>query len=117
MITFTWAISQMERQTADGFVVTVHYTASATFSTVGIDDIGITHSANTYGTVGFTEQPGKTYTPYTDLTQDQVLGWIWASGVDKTATEASVEQQIQNQIDPPVVTPPLPWVTPETGAE
>jgi len=44
-----------------------------------------------------------------------VLGWIWASGVDKTATEAAVEQQIQNQIDPPVVSPPLPWATPATA--
>jgi hypothetical protein len=29
--------------------------------------------------------------------------------VDKAATEAAVEQQIQNQINPPVVSPPLPW--------
>jgi hypothetical protein len=32
--------------------------------------------------------------------------------VDKDATEAAVEQQIQNQINPPIVTPPLPWATP-----
>jgi hypothetical protein len=37
------------------------------------------------------------------------LGWIWADGVDKTATEAAVQQQINNQINPPVVTPKLPW--------
>jgi hypothetical protein len=29
--------------------------------------------------------------------------------VDKDATEAAVEQQIQNQINPPIVSPPLPW--------
>jgi len=52
---------------------------------------------------------GSPYTPYADLTQDQVLGWIWASGVDKDATEAAVNQQIDNAINPPVVTPPLPW--------
>jgi len=46
------------------------------------------------------------------LTQDQVLGWVWANGVDKTATEAAVQQQIDNQINPPVVSPPLPWVSP-----
>jgi hypothetical protein len=46
------------------------------------------------------------------LTKDQVLGWIWANGVDKAATEAAVEGQIQNQINPPIVSPPLPWVTP-----
>jgi hypothetical protein len=29
--------------------------------------------------------------------------------VDKAVTEAAVQQQINNQINPPVVTPPLPW--------
>jgi hypothetical protein len=29
--------------------------------------------------------------------------------VDKTAIEANVSLQIQNQINPPVVTLPLPW--------
>jgi hypothetical protein len=45
------------------------------------------------------------------LTQDQVLGWIWAGGVDKANTEAAVNLQIANLINPPVVQPPLPWVT------
>jgi hypothetical protein len=30
--------------------------------------------------------------------------------VDKTAIEANVTAQIENQINPPVVTLPLPWV-------
>jgi hypothetical protein len=49
------------------------------------------------------------FIPYQSLTEQTVLGWCWANGVDKDATEAAVEQQIQNQIDPPIVTPPLPW--------
>jgi hypothetical protein len=53
---------------------------------------------------------GAPYTPYADLTQDQVLGWVWSSGVDKDATEAAVQQQIDNAINPPVVTPQLPWL-------
>jgi hypothetical protein len=31
--------------------------------------------------------------------------------VNKAATEASVAQQIDNQINPPVIMPPLPWAT------
>jgi hypothetical protein len=54
---------------------------------------------------------GSPYTPYDQLTQAQVLGWIWSDGVDKTATEAQVQAQIDNAINPPVVTPPLPWAT------
>lgn len=53
--------------------------------------------------------PEVQFTAYADLTKEQVLGWIWANGVDKEATEAAVQQQIANAINPPVVTPPLPW--------
>lgn len=53
--------------------------------------------------------PDGAFTPYADLTQEQVLGWVWANGVDQLAVEAAVQQQIDNQINPPVVTPPLPW--------
>jgi hypothetical protein len=56
--------------------------------------------------------PEGAFIPYPDLTENEVLGWIWANGVDKTATEASVQTQIDIQINPPIVTPPLPWVTP-----
>jgi len=66
------------------------------------------YSGGAYGTCAV-PGPGSPFTPYNQLTQDQVLGWIWANGVDKDATEAAVEQQIQNQINPPVVSPPLPW--------
>ena len=41
-----------------------------------------------------------------------MLDWCFANGVDKTAIEANVTAQIENQINPPVVTLPLPWVPP-----
>lgn len=53
--------------------------------------------------------PGDPFTPYAALTQEQVLSWIWANGVDKDATEAAVTQQLQSLVNPPVVQPPLPW--------
>ena len=62
-----------------------------------------------YGATGFTLAQGSTFTPYDQLTEQQVLDWCYENGVDKTATEANVEQQIQNQINPPVVVLPLPW--------
>lgn len=61
--------------------------------------------------VGVCEIPfsENAFTSYGDLIQEQVLGWIWANGVDKEATELAVQQQINNEINSPVVTPPLPW--------
>jgi len=97
--TFNWSISQMDRLTSDGFVVTVHYTVSA------VED---TYSANTYGTIGYTQEPGETYTPYADLTQAQVVGWVQSS-LGKDTVEASLQGQIDLQKNPVQATG-LPWV-------
>ena len=68
-------------------------------------------SGTCYGSCSFAPPTGS-FTPYPDLTQDQVLSWCYANGVDQAAIEANVSLQIQNQIDPPVVSLPLPWVPP-----
>ena len=67
------------------------------------------YSGTCYGSCSFAP-PSGSFTPYPDLTQEQVLGWCYENGVDKTAIEANVTLQIENQINPPVVVLPLPWV-------
>ena len=103
MATFTWTVTQMDcYPQAEGqtdVVFTVHYTCAGTQDT---------YSSSVYSTCGV-PAPTGTFTPYSALTQDQVLGWIWANGVDQSATEAAVQTQIDNQINPPVVQPALPW--------
>jgi hypothetical protein len=84
-------------------VFNVHWTCYCTQTTDGKD-----YSASVYSTCQV-PAPTENFTPYEDLTQEQVLGWIWANGVDKDATEAAVQSQIDGQINPTVVTPPLPW--------
>ena len=104
MATFTWTVTQMDcYPQAEGqtdVVFTVHWTCAGTQDT---------YSSSVYSTCGVTYVAGTPYTPFADLTQDQVLGWIWTSGVDQSATEAAVQTQIDNQINPPVVQPALPW--------
>ena len=99
----TWNISQLDcvPQAPEGadYVVTAHWQCT------GVDG---TYSGQVYSTTSFAVVEGA-FTPYADLTQDQVLGWCWANGVDKAATEAAVEGQIEAQINPPIVAPPLPW--------
>ena len=68
------------------------------------------YSGTCYGSCSFAPPSGSGFTPYEDLTQEQVLSWCFANGVDKSAIEANVTAQIQNQINPPVVSLPLPWV-------
>jgi hypothetical protein len=102
-ITNTWAVVQLDcypEEAGDTDVVfTVHWTL------IGTDG---TYSGSTYGSCGV-PGPGDPFTPYADLTLDQVLGWIWANGVDKDAQETAVAAQIEAQINPTVVTPPIPW--------
>ena len=100
MTTFNWKISQMNRLTSDGFVVTVHYRVDAT------DD---TYGASTYGTVGYTQETGETYIPYADLTEATVVGWVQTS-LGKDTVEASLQSQIDLQKNP-VQAAGVPWAT------
>jgi len=104
MTTFTWTVTQLDcYPQAEGqtdVVFTVHWQLTGTDGT---------YNGSVYSTCNVTYVAGTPYTPYDQLTQNQVLGWIWASGVDQASAEAAVQTQINNQINPPVVSPPLPW--------
>jgi len=73
---------------------------------------GKTFYATAYGSVGFTYTEGEPFTPFNQLTQEQVLGWVWANGVDKAEVEANIQRQLDDQINPPIIQPPLPWLNP-----
>jgi len=70
------------------------------------------YSGTCYGSTSFAPPSGSGFTPYDQLTEQQVLDWCFANGVDQAAIEANVTAQIENQINPPVVALPLPWVEP-----
>jgi hypothetical protein len=106
MITINWIIERLLVKPTEGSLTDVVITAD--WRCNGTDG---TYSGTCYGSASFAPPTGS-FTPYEDLTQDQVLGWCYANGVDKSAIEANVSLQIQNQIDPPVVSLPLPWVPP-----
>ena len=69
------------------------------------------HTASAYGSVGFTvpESPGEGFTPFDQLTEPQVLGWVWSSGVDREATAAAVAAQLDALVNPPTIMAQLPW--------
>mgnify|MGYP003137419345 CR=1 FL=1 len=85
--TTTWDIAQLERETADGYVFTAHYTVSSTDGT---------YNAGAYGSVGF-ERP-ETLVAYADLTKEVVIGWVKEAlgGDDKVA---EIEAALQGQLD------------------
>lgn len=94
---YEWNVVNMERKTDNGFVVTVHYTVTAVDGEV---------TASTYGTVGYTQEADN-FTPFEQLTKDQVVGWVQTS-LDKDAVEASLASQIE-ALKNPVQESGLPW--------
>ena len=106
MITISWIIERLLVKPTEGSLTDVVITAD--WRCNGTDG---QYSGTCYGSASFAP-PTENFTPYDQLTQDQVLGWCFANGVDKTAIEANVTQQINDQINPPITTPPLPWAAP-----
>jgi hypothetical protein len=106
MTTYNWTISAMDCvPQEDGHtdvVVTAHWNVQGTDGT---------YTASVYGTQSFTYDSGKAFIPYDSLTQDEVVLWVQDSmGAEGVASlEANLNTQIENQINPPIVTLPLPW--------
>jgi len=97
--TATWKISQLERETADGYVYTAHYTVDAK------DD---TYSAGAYGSIGF-ERPEELI-PFSELTEEQVVGWVKDQFGDEKVAE--IEAALQTQLDEqaaPTKAAGVPW--------
>jgi hypothetical protein len=106
MITLSWIIERLLVKPTEGSLTDVVITAD--WRCNGSQD---NYSGTCYGSTSFAP-PSGSFTPYPDLTEQQVLGWCFANGVDQAAIEANVSQQIENQINPPIIAPPLPWLPP-----
>lgn len=105
-ITNTWAVIQMdcypEYDDEQDVVFNVHWVLTANDGTYrgivrGVQAIPLDREAP--------------FTPFADLTEEQVLGWTFeAMGLETVAVYvANVAQQIADQINPPITNPPLPW--------
>ena len=92
-----WTISTMEREVSNGFVITAHWQATATDGD---------YTAQIYSTCSWAE--GTPTIPYASLTEAEVLNWVWANGVDKTATETALAANIALQ-KAPVTATGTPW--------
>jgi len=104
MITLSWIIERLLVKPTEGTLTDVVITAD--WRCNGTQD---NYSGTCYGSCSFAPPTGS-FTPYEDLTEAQVLGWCFANGVDQKAIEANVTQQINDQINPPIIAPPLPWL-------
>ena len=97
---FKWSVPTLERKLDDGFVFTAHWRCTASDGDF---------SASSYGTAGFSQDPeSASFTPYDQLTEEQVLGWVWNDGVDKESIEASLQSKIDANKNPTTANG-VPW--------
>jgi hypothetical protein len=108
-IQYNWQISQLDCIPTVGeftdYCVTAHGRCTG--------DDGEGHSGQCYSTVSFVVDPEKTnFVPYDEITLEQAIAWTQdALGEEQVAAVyTSIDTQIENQINPPIVTPPLPWL-------
>lgn len=106
MATYQWVINQMDtKPTEDGLtdvVVVVHWTRTAQNGEINV---------SSYGTMGCQTPSETDFTAYPDLTYEQVCSWLDA-GLDVTAIDLGLDQQIENIINPPIIVLPLPFENP-----
>lgn len=106
-----WSISQMDCiPNLDGslvdYVVTVHWNRLAN-EIVNEKK----YDARVYGTVSFSTDNVENFIPYNELTYEIVCGWLDDS-LDVAQLDLTLDNQIENQVNPPIVSPPLPFVNP-----
>ena len=113
MTTINWTIDWMDTstQTINGFtevVLICGWRCTGTEDNTTTPPVTFTNSI--YGTCSFPEpQTGGEFTAYAQLTQTEVVGWCWANGVNQTATETAINNNLNLQINPLVIQPALPW--------
>lgn len=105
-----WYINAMDCKPQDGdltdFVVVVHWTRNAKEIINNKE-----YFASVYGTQSFSAEDVSDFIPYEELTYEEVCGWL-DSTIDVAALDLNLDQQIENQVNPPIVTPPLPFQNP-----
>jgi len=110
MTEYKWVVNSMDCIPQENSLVdvvsVVHWTREAT-KYVGAEPIVV----SVYGTMACQTPSATDFTAYPDLTYDQVCGWL-DNGLPVVELDANLDQQIENIINPPIVTLPLPFSNP-----
>ena len=108
-VTLTWAVQNMTRVIDDGFVINVAWACQASAEGCG----GAFHG----GTTTYENNPDEPgFIPYENLTEEIVLGWVYAGlGDQKAVIEATLTAKVEAQLNP-VTANGVPWNTAPAAA-
>ncbi len=111
-IQYTWNFNPLEAYpTASGqtdVVFLVHWQLNGVTGSYSGRSIGVQRISS--------YESGSAFVPFEELTYDIVYNWVTASMGEEqiNAITASVAQQIENQINPPILVQEAPWLTTST---
>jgi len=99
-VNISWEITQMKNKISDGGVFFVEWVCYA---------IRNTYHKSISDTIEFTPDiSNPNFTPLNDLTQEQVLGWVW-NQVNKNEIEQMLIDELEEAVNP-TVDYTLPWL-------
>ena len=89
----SWKIANMERNTADGVVFTIHYTVTR---------FKDGEQAGAYGSIGLEAPEADSMIPYADLTEETCVSWVLQHFGDEKVQEieTALDQQISEKLAP-----------------
>ena len=102
---FTWNIAQLERLCQTGEIQTVHYTVEARTG----DNA---YNTSAYGSIGLEPAEPESMVPFSDVTQELVVGWVKSHFGDEKVAE--IETALENaltEMREPTKAAGLPWAS------
>jgi hypothetical protein len=106
---FQWVIAQLncavESEGLQNVINVIHWNYNATKV-----DGDKTYFAGTYGSSNVAQPNPQNFTPYADVTEQEVINWL-EEILPVEDMQLSLENNIALQINPIEVTLPLPWVS------
>ena len=105
--TYTWLVDSLDclpsADSQTNVVSCVHWRVNGTDGT---------YTTTVYGTQSLTYVAGTPFTNYSNLTLATVIEWLQtAMGTEQvTAIQSSLNSQLKTLANPPIITPPLPWL-------
>jgi hypothetical protein len=109
--TYKWVVSSLDSYPKDAegltdVICVIHWRYQA--EQVENDK---TYFAEVYGTLSVPSPNSADFVPYDQVTYEMVCGWLEA-GLDQVSLDENLDSQIADQINPKIISLPLPFQNP-----
>ena len=99
-ISYKWSIEAIQRRASDNIITVAHWRVRATDGE---------YQSTSYGSQDLIENPDNSLLVlFENVTEKDVLNWVWLSGLNKESVEKSLADQIQKDKVPTTIVG-LPW--------